>query len=133
MLSDLDDTGLVCYLVGWDNAKVAQNGAMSGALWENFIISEIAKSYLNCGRETRTMFFYRDRNQKEIDLLIQQADALYPIEIKLSTHPKADMAKNFSVLRDTELCRIQPGTIVCQCEKNYWISDTLQAVPVDWI
>ena len=127
------DTGLVCYLVGWDNAKVAQNGAMSGALWETFVVSEIAKSYLNGGRETRTMFFYRDRNQKEIDLLMQQADALYPVEIKLSTHPKIDMAKNFSVLRDTEFCRIQNGTILCQCEKAYWLSDALRAVPVDWV
>ena len=127
------DTGLVCYLVGWDNAKVAQNGAMSGALWETFVVSEIAKSHLNSGRETRTMFFYRDRNQKEIDLLIQQADTLYPIEIKLSAQPKVDMAKNFSVLRDTESCRIQNGTILCQCERAYWLSDTLRAVPVDWI
>lgn len=127
------DTGLVCYLVGWENETVARNGAMSGALFETYMISEIAKSYLNCGKETRSMFFYRDRNQKEIDLLILQSDQLYPLEIKSTTHPRLEMAKNFSVLKETELVHVQTGTILCQIERDYVLSDRLQALPVAFL
>ena len=97
------------------------------------MISEIAKSYLNCGKETRSMFFYRDRNQKEIDLLSRQSDQLYPLEIKSTTHPRLEMAKNFSVLKETELVHVQTGTILCQIERDYVLSDRLQALPVAFL
>lgn len=77
-----NDTGLVCHLVGWDSPKLAQNGAMSGELFENFVVSEVAKSYLNSGKDLRNLFFYRDSNQKEIDLLVLSGGQLYPVEIK---------------------------------------------------
>lgn len=127
------DTGLVCYLIGWDNPKVAQNGAMSGCLFETFVISEIVKSYLNQGKDTRQLFYYRDRNQKEIDLIIVQNDQLYPIEIKTSGRATLDMAKNFSVLKDTENIHVQMGTILCRCDRCMFLSDTVQALPVEWV
>ena len=76
------DTGLVCSLVGWSTQTVAQNGAMSGSLFETFVVSEIVKSYLNAGRDGSNIFFYRDHNMNEIDLVIEQDGILYPIEIK---------------------------------------------------
>ncbi len=127
------DTGLVCYLIGWDNPKVAQNGAMSGALFETFVISEIFKSYLNKGKDTRQLFYYRDRNQKEIDLVMLQNDRVYPVEIKASGRATIDMAKHFSVLKDTEMIRIQTGTILCRCDKPMFLSEKLQALPIEWI
>lgn len=127
------DTGLVCYLVGWDNEEVAKNGAMSGALMESFVVSEIAKSYLNSGKDMRSFFFYRDRNQKEIDLLIYHSGSLYPVEIKSTTHPKAEMAKNFTVLKNTEFVSIQSGTILSQVDRIITLSDKLRAIPIEYI
>ena len=127
------DTGLVCYLVGWENETVAKNGAMSGALLETFIISEIAKTHLNSGCDIRSLYYYRDRNQKEIDLIILKADQLYPVEIKSTTHPKSEMAKNFSVLKDTDGVHIQTGTILCRIDRPYLLSDSLQALPIEYI
>ena len=91
------DTGLVCHLTKWSSPEVAMNGAMSGALMENYIVSEIIKSYNNDGQEP-FVYFYRDKDGKEIDMLIETDGALYPIEIKKSAHPTLDMAKHFSVL-----------------------------------
>lgn len=125
------DTGLVCNLVGWDNPKVAQNGAMSGELFETFVISEIMKSYQNAGMSTKNLFFYRDGNQKEIDLLILKGGLLYPVEIKKSVQPTVAMAKNFPALK--QLDSIQRGTILCQCEKHLYLSDNVQCLPLEYL
>lgn len=125
------DTGLVCNLVGWDNPKVAQNGAMAGELFETFVVSEIAKSYLNAGSDTHTLFFYRDSNQKEIDLLISKGGLLYPVEIKKSAQPSVSMAKNFPAIR--QLDNLQGGTILCQCERQLFLSDSVQCLPLEYV
>lgn len=125
------DTGLVCNLVGWDNPKVAQNGAMAGELFETFVISEIMKSYQNAGLSTKNLYFYRDGNQKEIDLLIQKSGLLYPVEIKKSVQPTVTMAKNFPVLKQVD--SLQCGTILCQCEKHLYLSDTVQCLPLEYL
>ena len=82
-----NDVGLVCYLVGWDNKAVAQNGAMAGTLFETFVVSEIVKSWINKGLDVRNIFFYRDSNKKEIDLLIKRNATIFPIEIKMTATP----------------------------------------------
>ena len=127
------DTGLICYLIGWDNEKVLQNGAMSGAIFETFIISEIAKSYLNRGQNLQSLFFYRDNNQKEIDLIIAKADQVYPIEIKVSSTPSTSMGKNFSVLKHTDNVHIHPGTILCLSDRQFWLKSDLQSLAIDYV
>ena len=126
-----NDTGLVCYLVGWDNPKVAQNGAMAGELFETFVISEIAKTYFNSGADLRSFFFYRDSNQKEIDLLISKNGSLFPVEIKKSAQVSISMAKNFPAVK--LLNEIQTGTILCQCDKKMFLSETVQALPLEFV
>jgi predicted AAA+ superfamily ATPase len=79
------DTGLVCHLVKWMTPEQAANGAMSGALLETFVIGEIIKSYYNAGTSRPPLYFYRDKDQNEIDLLIHKNGTLYPIEIKKTT------------------------------------------------
>lgn len=127
------DTGLVCYLVGWDNPKVAENGAMSGSLFETFVVSEIIKSYLNAGEDTRNIFFYRDRDMKEIDLLILKNGVLYPVEIKKSARPALEMAKNFPVLKTGFDITVGQGCILCLAEKRTILSDTVSVLPVEYI
>ncbi len=94
------DTGLCAHLMGWGSAKVLENSAMSGAFFETWVVSEIYKSYLNAGKRP-PMYFYRDSNKKEIDVILYQDGTVYPIEIKKSAAPK-DAVKNFSVLAPIE-------------------------------
>ena len=90
------DTGLCAHLMGWGSAAVLENSAMSGAFFETWVVGEIYKSYLNAGKRP-PLYFYRDSNKKEIDLILWQNGRVNPIEIKKSSAPK-DAVKNFSVL-----------------------------------
>ena len=94
------DTGLCAHLMGWGSAEVLENSAMSGEFFETWVVGEIYKSYLNAGQKP-PLFFYRDRNKKEIDLIIERNNVVYPIEIKKAAAPK-DAIKNFSVLKPIE-------------------------------
>jgi predicted AAA+ superfamily ATPase len=80
------DTGLVCYLTRWSSPEVAESGAMSGALLENYTVSEIMKSYQNAGLEPY-LYFYRDRDAKEIDVILEGDGKLCPLEIKKTATP----------------------------------------------
>ena len=91
------DTGLTAYLLKWGSPEVLERGAMSGAIFESYVFSEIYKSYLNAGKEP-PVFYYRDKEQKEIDLLIYQNGVLSPIEIKKAASPGKGAIKNFHVL-----------------------------------
>ncbi|MBQ7516308.1 MAG: ATP-binding protein [Schwartzia sp.] len=91
------DTGLCAHLLGWGNARVLEAGAMNGAFFETWVVSEIYKSYLNAGKRP-PLYFYRDSNKKEIDLILYQDGTVYPVEIKKGTAP-ANATKHFRVLR----------------------------------
>ncbi len=95
------DTGLACYLSFWNNPKSLQVSAMSGQMFETYVVSEIIKTYTNSGLNPRTrLSYYRDNNKKEIDLIISENEKLYPIEIKKTANPKKDSIKHFSALDD---------------------------------
>jgi len=91
------DTGLAAYMLKWENPEVLERGAASGAFFESYVFSEIYKSFVNAGQEP-PIFYYRDRDQKEIDLLIYRNGTLYPIEIKKSASPGTVAVKHFGVL-----------------------------------
>lgn len=94
------DTGLCCYLSMWNNAKALAVSAMSGPMFETYVVSEIIKSYINAGINPRNRFYYyRDNNRKEIDLLLIENNTVYPIEIKKGSNPSKDDIKNFNVLK----------------------------------
>jgi len=95
------DTGLAAYLLKWGNPEALERGAMSGAFFESFIFSEIYKSYLNAGKEP-PLYYYRDKDQKEIDLLIHQDGTLYPIEVKKAVSPGKAAIQHFDVLSPVE-------------------------------
>ncbi|MFA6309230.1 MAG: ATP-binding protein [Clostridia bacterium] len=108
------DTGLVCYLTKWSSPEIAMNGAMSGALFENYTIAEIVKSYYNNAKEPN-IYYYRDRDTKEIDLLLEGDGQLNPIEIKKSALPEKRMTQSFSVIEKSPLKR-GTGAIICMAE-----------------
>lgn len=82
------DTGLTCYLAGYLNAETLEKNTYNGAIFETYIMTEIIKSYTNNGINHKTrLYYYRDTNKKEIDLLIIYDNKIYPIEIKKSANP----------------------------------------------
>jgi len=94
------DTGLCAHIMRWPSAEVLERSAMDGAFFETWVVSEIYKSYINNGKRP-PLYFYRDSNKKEIDLIIHAGTTVNPIEIKKSAAPK-DATKHFSVLKPIE-------------------------------
>lgn len=109
------DTGLVCYLTKWSSPETTMNGAMNGALLENYVVGEIQKSYQNEGKEA-FLYYYRDKDAKEIDLLIEGDGQLYPVEIKKTATPERKMIASFSVIDKSPLVR-KTGAVLCMAEK----------------
>lgn len=105
------DSGLVCYLTRWSSAEVLQSGAMNGAMLENYVVSEIAKTYLNSGKETY-MYYYRDKDAREIDVILEHDGILNPIEIKKTANPGSTLTKVFSLLDKASVPRGN-GAVVC--------------------
>ena len=105
------DTGLVAYLTKWSSPETLASGAMSGAILENYVVSEIRKTYLNQGKEA-FMYYYRDKDAKEIDLVLEQDGELHPIEIKKSANPASEILRVFPVLDKSSLKRGN-GAVIC--------------------
>lgn len=127
------DTGLLCHLVGWTTAETVKNGAMAGHIFENFVVSEILKSFLNYGKNLDNIFYYRDKDQKEIDLIIEDNNTIYPIEIKKSATIQKDWSKNFSVLSKITNKSIGKGYVVSLVEKPVTITSNVTAIPIEYI
>ena len=109
------DTGLAAYLTKWSSAETLESGAMNGAILENYAISEIVKSYQNAGLEP-FLYYYRDRDAKEIDLLIERDGKLFPIEIKKTATPSNRLTGVFSIIDKSPLKR-GTGAVLCLTEK----------------
>lgn len=109
------DTGLVCYLTKWSSPEVAESGAMSGALLENFTVSEIMKGYQNAGREPY-LYFYRDRDAKEIDVIMEGDGKLCPLEIKKTATPDKRIVKTFHVIDKSPL-QLGTGAVLCMADQ----------------
>ncbi len=105
------DTGLVCYLTKWSSTETLESGAMNGAILENYVVSEISKTYLNCGQEP-FMYYYRDKDAKEIDIVLEHDGVLNPIEIKKTSNPGTELTKVFSLLDKASVPR-DKGAIIC--------------------
>ena len=125
------DTGLCSYLCGWETVETLANGAMSGAILETFVITEIVKTYRHNGLFVN-IYFYRDRDNKEIDLLIERNGLLYPIEIKRSASPKIDDIKHFDVL--SRLGKpAGKGAMICLYDKFLPLNHQTNIIPVSYI
>lgn len=105
------DTGLVCYLTKWSSAETLQSGAMNGAILENYVVAEIRKTYLNCGKDPY-MYYYRDKDAREIDIILEHDGVLNPIEIKKSANPGSELIKVFKLL-DKSSAKRSKGAVVC--------------------
>lgn len=121
------DTGLCCYLLGWDSPETLMNGAMAGAMLETFVVNEILKRYWNRGREPR-ICFYRDRVGTEINILIESNGRLMPVEVKKNTNPDVSDIKAFRKVAALGL-PLASGAVVCPCESALPLTDGVSIIP----
>jgi len=127
------DTGLAAYLTKWITPDVLKNGAMAGAFFENFVIAETIKSYYNKGILEPPLYFYRDKNMNEIDLLIEYNGILYPLEMKKHADPnKRDIAA-FSQLDKIPSVKRGPGGVICMYDNLITLKDNDRVIPVKYL
>lgn len=122
------DTGLCAYLTEWSSSETLEAGAMSGAILETFILVEILKSYWHNGKRA-PIYYYRDKDKKEIDLLIVQDDIIYPLEFKKTGNPDKEMIKHFEVLKKFGK-QIGSGGLICLVKSIMPITENVMAIPV---
>ena len=116
------DTGLVAYLTRYSSPEVLANGAINGAILENYVVSEIIKTYHNDAKDC-LLWYYRDTNSNEIDLVIESDGMLHPIEIKRTASPGTELIRPFKLLDKASVPRGK-GAIIC-------MKETLSAVDSD--
>lgn len=133
------DTGLACYLTRWLTADALKCSAVAGNMFETFVVSEVLKSYINEGKDYRfNIFYYRGKDrstsrENEIDLIIEENGVLYPIEIKMSGNPKANMGATNQVLDKVKEKSRGMGVILCLVDKKTYLRENLVALPIEYI
>lgn len=127
------DTGLAAYLTKWNTPEVLKNGAMAGAFFESFVVSEILKSYYNSGILDPPLYFYRDKDRNEIDLLIEDGGTLYPIEVKKHADPRESDLDAFAILdKIPGVCR-GPGGVVCLYDSLVALGEHDRVIPIQYL
>lgn len=122
------DTGLCAYLTEWSSPETLEAGAMSGPILETWTMTELLKSYWHNGRHA-PFYFYRDKDQKEIDLLILQDGKIYPVEFKKSASPTKEDVRHFRALERLKM-PIGPGGVICLREQNLPLTSSTQSIPL---
>ncbi len=105
------DTGLVAYLTKYSSPDILANGALNGAILENYVVSELVKTYHNNAKEC-LMWYYRDKEMHEIDMIIENDGMLHPLEVKRSVNPGSELIGSFDILDKGSVPRGK-GAILC--------------------
>ncbi len=122
------DTGLAAYLTEWASPETLEAGAMSGAILETWVVAELLKSYWHAGRRP-PFYYYRDKDLREIDLLLVQDGVAYPLEIKKTASPGRDDVRHFGALERLGL-PTGPGGLICLAEQALPLTSMAQSIPV---
>ena len=122
------DTGLCSWLTQWTSPQTLQAGAMAGAIFETWVIAELLKSHLNAGLQT-PFYYFRNKDQYEIDLLIDADGLLYPVEIKKSASPGRDALRGINALAKLGVA-LGPGAVLCMVPESVPLGGTPSVVAV---
>jgi predicted AAA+ superfamily ATPase len=125
------DTGLVCHLARWNTYEAMASGAQAGVIFETFVVSEIMKTYFNAGLEP-FVYYYRDTDMREIDLLIEHNQKLHPVEIKKATKADPRIANTFKLIEKSGLSQ-GTGGIICLNDRLGAISADALTIPLTLI
>ena len=122
------DTGLVAYLTRYSSPEILQNGAINGAILENYVVAEILKSYQNNAQDC-LLWYYRDKSSNEIDMVIESDGQLHPLEIKRSVNPGSELVGAFSILDKGSVPR-GTGAVLCMRPELSAINSQNFIVPI---
>lgn len=125
------DTGLCAYLTEWSTPATLEAGAMSGAILETYVVGEVLKSWWHAGKEP-SLYHYRDKDGREIDLLIASDGRLHPVEIKKAASVRIEDAGAFGTLRRRGV-RLGDGAVVALCPESLPLDRDTTALPVGWL
>lgn len=125
------DTGLACFLAGYMDSVTLERSAFNGAILETYVVTEIIKSFANQGLDSRKyLYYYRDNNGKEIDLIIIYNNKVYPLEIKKSYNPGKQAVKNFDVIQKFGM-EIGNGGVICLTKDIFPIDKDNNLIPIE--
>ena len=127
------DTGLAAYLTKWNTPDVLKSGAMAGAFFKSFVISEIIKSYYNKGILEPPLYFYRDKDMNEIDLIIEENGTLYPLEMKKHADPTKKDINAFSLLDKIPNIQRGQGGVICLYDRLMTLKGEDKIIPVSYL
>jgi len=125
------DTGLCSYLTRWSSPESLEAGAMSGSILETYMFTEVLKSYWHNGKSPY-FYYYRDMDQKEIDLIIEENGMLYPVEFKKKSNPDITSFKHFPTINKLGK-KIGHGAVICLREEDIPLSREVDAIPIHYL
>lgn len=123
------DTGLCAFLSSWTSRDTLMNGAASGHYLENYVVAEMLRN-VSYGEKKMNLNFYRDTNQKEIDLVLEMDGHLHAFEIKRAASPERKLIRAFSLLAKSGK-EMGPGGIICMAEKPFPLDAVNSLIPVN--
>lgn len=125
------ETGLACHLTGWRTAEAASASAMAGPLLETYVVSELLKCYRHRGREA-PIWFFRDKEKNEVDVVIAEDGLLFPVEVKLSATPDGTALSGIRALGRTGR-KLGRGAVLCLTTTTFPLTDEIDALPISCI
>ena len=123
------DTGLCAFLSSWTSRDTLMNGAASGYYLENYVAAEMLRNS-SYGEKKVNLNFYRDTNQKEIDLVMEMDGQLHPFEIKRAASPDKKAVRAFPLLEKSGKVT-GAGGIICMTAKPFPIDEKNSMIPVN--
>ncbi len=118
----------MAYLTRYTSPEILQNGAINEAILENYVVSEMIKTYHNAAQDC-PLWYYRDKNSNEKDMAIENDGLLHPLEIKRSVNPGSELIGAFSVLDKDSVPRGK-GALICMRPELSAVNTDNYIVPV---
>ena len=127
------DTGLAAWLTQWSSPETLEAGAMAGPLFETWVVGEILKSRINAGL-TQPLHYFRNKDQREVDLLIEADGRLHAIEIKKTASPGRDALAGIASVHTLGV-PMATGAVVCMVREPVPLLREPQVIawPAGWL
>jgi hypothetical protein len=125
------DTGLCAYLTEWSSPETLSAGAMAGAILESYVVAEILKSWWHRGKDP-SLYHYRDKDGREIDLVIAHDGCLYPVEVKRAATVRDDDVAAFGLLEHRGAKRGH-GAVLSLSMEGIPLNRSVEVLPIGWL